>query len=195
MKNRLMMLLAFLAVFTLSAPALAAPPEGDTAAAEETKDDAAKDDAKSDEKADGETGEAPKADVGGDSPDADTGDTGAAADDGDKPAELETDDEAVDAAKDLFSALQQKQWALALGLALSLLVFGLRKVKVLDKVPSKMVPWLTAALGVATYMGAALMVDGADLVEALLGGAMTGAAAVGLWEMVLKHLLGKKAAE
>ena len=39
-----------------------------------------------------------------------------------------------------------------MGLALSLLVFGLRKVKVLEKVPAKALPWVTAVIGVVGYM-------------------------------------------
>ena len=72
-----------------------------------------------------------------------------------------------------------------------MLVFVLRKVKILAKVPKKMLPWVTAGMGVATYVGAALMTEGASIPDALWGGAVTGVAAVGLWEMVLKNLLGE----
>ena len=92
----------------------------------------------------------------------------------------------------LFKAIQQKHWGLALGLGLSLLVFGLRRMKVLAKVPAKALPWVTALLGVIGYVTAALMADDADLMSAAIGGASTGIAAVGLWEMVLKHFLSKK---
>ena len=82
-----------------------------------------------------------------------------------------------------------------MGLGLSLLVFGLRKAKVLAKVPAKMLPWVTAVIGVVGYVVAALMTDGANMTDAIVGGATTGVAAVGLWEMVLKHFLSKKDAE
>jgi hypothetical protein len=194
MMNRFTMLLTFLAAFTLTTPAFAGQPETDAkeAAADDAKaddskapdakaDDAKADDAKAEEKADDA-----KAD------DAKTGDGDAKADD---PAEgLETDEEAVEAAKGLIVAIHQKHWALALGLGLSLLVFGLRKVKVLAKVPKKALPWVTAVLGVVGYIAVALTVEGADIMDAVWGGAVTGAAAVGLWEMVLKNFLGSKGA-
>jgi len=47
----------------------------------------------------------------------------------------------------------------------------------------------------AGYVAAALMVDGAVVLDAVLGGLTTGAAAVGLWEMVFKHFLGSKKEE
>jgi hypothetical protein len=192
MKNRLMMLLALLAVFTISAPALAAPPEGDAAAAGDTKtDDTKADDTKADEKA----AEEPKADDAkagdGEGTEGTEGDAKEDAKD-DEKAEIKTDDEAVAAAGELFTAIQEKHWGLALGLGLSLLVFGLRKVKVLEKVPAKMLPWVTAVIGVVGYVAAALMTDGANMTDAIVGGATTGIAAVGLWEMVLKHFLSKK---
>jgi hypothetical protein len=189
MKNRIMMLLAFLAVFTISAPALAAPPEEGAAATEEKAGDTdAKEEGKTEEKAVDEV-KADDAKAG----DGDKGDEKAAEDKKDDgPAEIKTDEEAVEAAMSLYTAIQEKHWALALGLALSLLVFGLRKVKLLDKLPNKALPWVTAVVGVIGYIAAALMTDGADMMDAIMGGATTGIAAVGLWEMLLKHFLGQK---
>ena len=189
MKNRIMMLLAFLAVFAISAPALAAPPAGDVAAetgAAEDKDDgeAPKGDLPADE-------DAPKTDLPAD--DSTSGDTGGEAD---GPAkEIESDEEAVETAKSLYNALQEKQWALALGLGLSLLVFGIRRTGLMDRVPSKALPWVTTGLAVVSYVIAALMAEGASIPDALLGGATAGAAAVGLWEMLLKHFLSAKKEE
>jgi len=190
MKNRIMMLLAFLAVFAISAPALAAPPAGDVAAETGAGD---KDDGEA-PKADlpAADEDAPKADLPAD--DAKDGDTGTTGGEELAPAkEIESDEEAVETAKGLYNALQQKQWALALGLGLSLLVFGLRRTGVLNKVPSKALPWVTAAFGVLSYVIAALMAEGASIPDALLGGATAGATAVGLWEMLLKHFLSAKA--
>jgi hypothetical protein len=189
MMNRFSMLLVFLAAFTMTIPAMAGQPETDEKAAADTKTD----DAKADEKADAKTEEKAddakaneKADekgAGGDEAKADE-----KADDG----TIESDEEAAEAAKSLIVAIHQKHWALALGLGLSLLVFGLRKAKVLAKVPSKALPWVTAALGVVGYIVVALTTEGADIMDAVWGGAVTGAAAVGLWEMVLKNFLGSK---
>lgn len=190
MKNRFPMLLVFLAAFMFTTPALAQPP-GDDAKAEEKVDDGNADDAKADgtdakaeEKSDAKAEEKADAKAEEKADGTDGTDTDAA------PKEVETDEEAVAAAGELITAIQEKHWALALGLGLSLLVFGLRKVKVLAKVPKKALPWVTAVLGIVTYVAAALMTDGANVTDALWGGAMTGAAAVGLWEMVLKNFLG-----
>lgn len=189
MKNRMMMLLAFLAVFAISAPALAAPPAED--AATETGDVDDEDAPKADLPAADE--DTPKADLPAD--DAEGGDTGTGGDELAPAKEIESDKEAVEAAKGLYGALQQKQWALALGLALSLLVFGLRRTGVLNKVPAKALPWVTAGLGVLSYVIAALMAEGASIPDALLGGATAGVTAVGLWEMLLKHFLSAKKEE
>lgn len=185
MKNRFMLLLTFLAAFAITSPVLAQPPTEDTKT-DDVKADV-KADAKADEKSDAKADE--KAPATAEEKAADGGTDGGTEG---TPAEIETDEEAVAAVGDLMGALQDKNWALALGLGLSLLVFGLRKVGVLKKVPSKILPWVTAAIGVVGYIAVALMTEGADIGDAVVGGATTGIAAVGLWEMVLKHFLAKK---
>ena len=188
--NRVLLLWSFVAAFMLASPALAAPPEDDKAA--EKADDKA-DDGKAEAKEETKTDEA-KADEAKAEGDGDEKAVEKADEKAEGPAEVETDEEAVEAAGELINAIQTKHWGLAIGLGLTLLVFVLRKVKVLSKVPSKALPWVTAVLGILGYMAAAFMSDGANLTDAALGGLMTGAAAVGLWEMLLKHFLqGKKA--
>lgn len=192
MRNPFMLLLLFVAAFTISAPVLAQPPAEDAKADDAKADDAKADDTKTDAKAD-ETKTEEKADAESDTKEAaETGDGGddEAKDDGAKA--IETDEEAVEAAQGLYAALQAKHWSLALGFGLALLVFVLRKVKVLAKVPAKALPWVTAALGIVGYISAALMTDGVSMMDAVMSGFMAGAAAVGLWEMVLKNFLGKK---
>jgi len=181
MKNRLLFLVAFFAAFTLTSPVLAAAPEPD-AKAEEAKAD----DTKVEEKA-----EAPVEEKAADEKAADDGDTEGKAD----TKEIETDEEAVEAAQGLYTALANRDWALAIALGLTLLVFILRKVKVLSKVPAKAVPWVTAVLAMAGYVAAALMTPGVAIGPALMEGAAAGAAAVGLWEMLFKHFLGNKTSE
>lgn len=109
------------------------------------------------------------------------------------PVEITTDEEAVETAKGLYSVIVDRNWALAIALGLTLVVFGLRKIHVLDKVPAKAVPWVTAVLSMVGYVVAALMTPGVSVMAALMEGLAAGAAAVGLWEMVLKHMLSKKA--
>lgn len=196
MRDRVMLLLTFLAAFAITTPAFAQPPAEDAKAETDTKTDEAKaDDVKADEAKADEKEEA-KSDEKKDDAKAAEGDEARADEDGKAEkaddGQIATDEEAVEAAKGLLTAIHQKHWALALGLGLSLLVFGLRKAKVLSKVPSKALPWVTAVLGIVGYIAVALSVEGADIMDAVWGGAVTGAAAVGLWEMVLKNFLGGK---
>jgi len=172
MKNRLLFLVAFFAAFALTSPVLAQLPEPD-AKTEEVKAD----DTKVEEKA---APEAKAEDAAGDT-------EGKAA-----TTEIETDEEAVETASGLYTALANRDWALAIAFGLTLLVFILRKVKVLSKVPSKAVPWVTAVLAMVGYVAAALMTPGVVIGSALMEGAAAGAAAVGLWEMLFKHFLGTK---
>lgn len=181
MKNRFLILFAFFAAFAITSPVLAEAPEPD-AKAEEVKADDTKAAETGDEKADA------KADATDEKAD---GDTDAKAD----TKEIETDEEAVEAATGLYTALANRDWALAIALGLTLLVFGLRKAKVLAKVPAKAVPWVTAVLAMGGYVAAALMTPGVAIGSALMEGAAAGAAAVGLWEMLFKHFLGNKKSE
>lgn len=175
MKNKLTLLFTFFALFALATPALAAPPEAEKV---EAKADDSKEEAK-----------APAAEEKKDEAKADTKEEAKA----DEPAEVKTDEEAVEAAEGLYNAIANRNWALAVALGLTLLVFGLRKLKVLAKVPAKAVPWVTAAMAMVGYVAAALMTPGVAIGGAVMEGLAAGASAVGLWEMLLKHFLsGKK---
>lgn len=201
MKNRTTMftvLLAFLAAFTFTTPVLAAPPEEDATG---TSDGA------------GETGDAPEADLpaadtdGSDTDGADTdgADTDGAMSDtdgadtdgammgtgtgGEEPATIDSDEEAFEALKMLVDAARGGQWNLVVALALMLLVYAAERFGLTEKVPDAYIPWIAAASATLGYVAAALMVEGAPLGEALAEGFVTGAAAVGLGEMVLKKLL------
>ena len=174
MKNKLTLLFTFFALFAFASPVYGFQAAEGTTGAVEAKADA-----------EGTTGaEAPAATTAGDTTGAADTTTGGEA----APVEANSDEEAVAAAKGLYSAIADRNWALAVAFGLTLLVFGLRKLKVLAKVPAKAVPWVTAALAIAGYVAAALMAPGAALGEAALTGLAAGASAVGLWEMVLKHL-------
>ena len=107
-----------------------------------------------------------------------------------KPAEPETASEAWAIGKMMIEAFKSKNWGLAVGLLLMLLVFVLRKTPLLAKVPTKAMPWVAAALGVVGTVSTGLA-SGVLWYEALIHGVFLGAAATGLWEMVFKHL-GKK---
>ena len=107
----------------------------------------------------------------------------------------ESVEEAVDAVSDeasiLVDAIQSKNWGLVLGMLLSLLVAVANKFGLKDKVGGKAVPWVTSGVAVAGAIGAALM-GGIPVLEALSQGLVAGVAAIGGWEMVLKHILAPK---
>jgi hypothetical protein len=194
MKNRMMMLLAFLAAFVLAAPAVAAPPEEDAAAVEEKTDMGTPEDAELGEETSSEEDEpASAADTDGEDAkaDADESDTDGAS----EPAEIESDEEAVSAVEQLVDAAKGGQWSLFAALLIMLLVYLMKRFALKDKLPAKAVPWVASLMSMGGYVAAALMVEGAAVMDAVLGGLATGAAAVGLWEMLFKHFLGAKKEE
>jgi len=91
----------------------------------------------------------------------------------------------------LVDALQSKNWALAIGILLSLLVSFANRLGLKDKVGGKALPWVTSAVAVLGAIGAALMA-GVSIMEAASQGLVAGVAAIGGWEMVLKHILAPK---
>ena len=106
----------------------------------------------------------------------------------------QTLDEAADTVSLLVKAVQDKNWALAVGFLMMLLVFIANKFGLKNKVGSKGVPWVVMGLSVASVAGAALTA-GLAIPEALVQGVLAGVAAIGGWELMFKHLLVKKAAE
>jgi len=103
-------------------------------------------------------------------------------------------DDAVESVSLLVDALQSKNWALAIGILLSLLVAFANKFGLKDKVGSKALPWVTSGVAVVGAIGAALMA-GVSIMEAASQGLVAGVAAIGGWEMILKHLLAAKKEE
>ncbi len=91
----------------------------------------------------------------------------------------------------LVSALQSQNWPLAVGLGLSILVAFANKFGLKNAVGDKAVPWVTMGLAVATTVGAALTA-GTPVGAALAQGVLAGVAAIGGWELILKHVLASK---
>jgi len=183
MKNRMMMLFAFLAAFVLSAPVLAAPP---TEAAPAADTDAAPAVA-------ADTDAAPEAKA--EEPKADEKKAEAKTDEGEKPAVITTDEEAMSAVSMLIDAAKNGHWSLVIALSIMLLIYVGNRTGLLKKLPNKALPWVAAGIGMGGYIAAALMVEGTSMMDAVTGGVVVGAAAVGLWEMVFKHFLASKKAE
>ena len=94
----------------------------------------------------------------------------------------------------LVEALQSRNWALAVGMLLSILVAFANRFGLKDAVGPKAIPWVTSGVAVVGSIGAAL-VSGVPVLEAASQGLMAGVAAIGGWEMVLKHVLAPKKAE
>ena len=103
-------------------------------------------------------------------------------------------EEAILLIEQLVKAAQAGQWQLFVGLLLTFIVWVLRKFNIISFLPSKAVPWVAAAIGMLGYLGVSLA-SGLALLPAILQGLLVGAAAVGLWEMLGKHILKKKKAE
>ena len=78
------------------------------------------------------------------------------------------------------------QWALAIGFLLMLGTWGLKKVA--PQLPSKSLPWIATGCSLVGYLSQALL-QGGDWRQALIHGFIAGATAVGLWEMIAKHLV------
>jgi hypothetical protein len=94
----------------------------------------------------------------------------------------------------LVAALQAGKWYVAIGIAISLLTWLLDVIVTRfreNPIPRWLVPWIAAALGMASAVVAAL-IAGADIATALVGGLVTGKAASGFWSLVGKHLLTSK---
>ena len=106
--------------------------------------------------------------------------------------EIPTDfNEAAEDAEELVHAIEGKQWPLAVGFILMLVVFTLNKVGLKDKVGAKAVPWVALGLAVASTVGVALS-SGVAVSTAVIQGVTAGLAAIGSWEGLFKHILGTK---
>jgi len=118
------------------------------------------------------------------------------AEDGDDKAEEaeavpETLDEAADDISLLVKAVQDKDWSLALGFLMMLLVMLANKFGLKDKVGAKAIPWVAMGLAVASTLGVGLA-SGVALMDALVQGVLAGVVAIGGWELMFKHMLKGK---
>jgi hypothetical protein len=180
----------FVAAFLFSIPAIAAPPEeaSPEAKAEEAKTE---DPGTPEAKAEEAKAEEPKAADPAEETKENPGTLEKA--DSESPAEIKDDDAATAAVKTLIDAARNGQWSLVAALAIMLVVFIAGRLGLAKKLPKSAMPWFAAGTSILGYIAAALMVEGASIIDALAGGFMVGASAVGLWEMVFKHFLKNKA--
>ena len=101
-----------------------------------------------------------------------------------------SDEQAVVAVKTLLDH-QQSGWGAIVAALLTLLIFAFRRAGALDRLPRQALPWAAAGIAMIGDVIAALSA-GTSIPDALLQGLMLGAAAVGFWELALKHALGEK---
>lgn len=97
----------------------------------------------------------------------------------------------VDLVKRIVSAFKGGKWILAVSLIIMLLTWVLNRTFLKNKIPSSVLPWVSAGLGVLSAIFTALVM-GIPWWEALIMGLFTGTAASGLWSMVGTHLLVSK---
>lgn len=90
----------------------------------------------------------------------------------------------------IIQAVHDKNWSYVVGAVLMFLVWIVRKY-FWASLPTAYVPWLAAGLGVIVDVSLSLI---ANVIwwKAILSGLTSGAAAIALWELVFKHLLGTK---
>lgn len=110
---------------------------------------------------------------------------------GDAADEIMDDAEAMEAALGLIDALKSKNWPLATGLILMLVVFVANKLGLKKLVGPKALPWVAMGLAVAGTVGAGL-IAGLGWADAIIQGVLAGVVAIGGWELLLKNILGDK---
>ena len=99
----------------------------------------------------------------------------------------ETDAEAGEAIGTAIDLASHGAWTAFIGFILMLVVWFLRRIKILAKIPKKAVPWVTVILGCLTAVGLVLA-GGQSWVVALTQGIGGGLAAPAMWELGFKHL-------
>lgn len=109
------------------------------------------------------------------------------------PAETPTEADVPGLVQALAQAVRDKDWALVVAFAVMLLValgnFALIKIGILSEENRKLaLPWM-AAISACLVTFASTLIAGGGWFNAVLYGFALGAGAVGLWEMVLKHVV------
>jgi len=181
--NRVLSIFTLLVAFSFSPAALAAPEEAKVAEATEA---VAAEETKATEAVAEETEDAKELAVVADPKAYDDADT-----DTDTSSSADTDGEETDlvsTGEDAVKAFQGGEYTLGVSAILMLLIGGARRFKLLSKLPSNVVPWVSAGLGVATVLAVDLATGGALSLERVLAGLTAGLAASGMWSLIGKHV-------
>ena len=93
--------------------------------------------------------------------------------------------------ENLIAAAKGGHWGVFAGFIIALLVWLFRKLNISAFIPPKADKWVAAGVGILAYIGISLT-TGMVWYNALWQGFLVGAAAVGLWELLLKKYLRKE---
>lgn len=99
----------------------------------------------------------------------------------------ETDAEAGEAIGTAIDLAERGAWTAFVGFVLMLVVWFLRRIKIMAMIPPKAVPWVTMALGCLTAVGL-VFAGGQTWGNALVHGIGGGLIAPTMWEMLFKHV-------
>lgn len=84
----------------------------------------------------------------------------------------------------IIQAVKEENWMLLVGLILTFLVLILDKwINIKQWVGEKGLPWTAACLGIVSHIGIALS-TGTGWITAIITGILSGASAVGLWNLI-----------
>tara|TARA_Y100000034_G_scaffold115525_1_gene152777 strand:+ start:24236 stop:24745 length:510 start_codon:yes stop_codon:yes gene_type:complete len=99
----------------------------------------------------------------------------------------ETVEEAVETGHSLYDAIHAKNWTLVFAFSVMILVFVVRKLGLLAKLPGHAVVWVSVGIGVLVSVASGL-ISGLSVLDAVLNGAVIGLSGSGLWSAIGKHV-------
>jgi hypothetical protein len=99
----------------------------------------------------------------------------------------ETVEEAVETGHALYDAIHAKNWTLVFAFSVMILVFIVRKLGLLARLPGHAVVWVSVGVGVLVSVASGL-ISGLGVLDAVLNGAIIGLSGSGLWSAIGKHI-------
>lgn len=111
-----------------------------------------------------------------------------------KPEEPKSIDEAVDAAQSVFADFKQEKWRAGIAGCITLLVFLWRRFAsgfLLDKLPPKALPFVTAGVAFLAAIPVTLAADPWSWKDFIWQGLITGGQAMAFWSLLFKFVVGK----
>jgi len=99
---------------------------------------------------------------------------------------LLNDDDAISMSISLIEAIQDQKWSMAVGLLLSLLVYGFNRFAMKEKIGPKLISVASLLVAVAGSIGTGL-IAGTPVLEAITAGVIAGFVAMGGWESIMNQ--------